>query len=152
MRFLAGFSLLVLGCDPGGTGTIGDVGTSTSTDPPDTAGSTPVDPGSVAIAYSFSANMDVPDCASAGVSTLAVTIGTEDGETTIAFPCDDAAIRLSDLDPGSVSIHIVGHMSNADGPFFAGDAVIDVISGAEAPATLILACDENGWDDGCGGA
>jgi hypothetical protein len=110
------------------------------------------------IQYDFGGFYDpASTCADAWISTLWITL-THDGQEQplLSFPCDDTPILITPIGEGSWTVMAVSveQVILWDGPYAASEiAAVEVTAPpATVPVHLTLVCDENGWDDGCGGA
>jgi hypothetical protein len=108
--------------------------------------------GSVEITYSFGGAPDPLDaCAAANVSLLEITFeGTDATVGPVSYPCVDAAVRIGEIAPSPFTVSISGETEI--GVLFAASAEILIEPDTEAALTVVLVCEENGVDDGCGGA
>jgi hypothetical protein len=147
-RFYAVVALALAACDSG-EGDIGvgmDSGGSVDTGPDTDEG----DAGALTVTYTLRSWEADVSCADAGLSTLQL-VAEGAGEPIAAdFPCDDQPIRLADVPSGSWTVSLHGDHGSDEGPFFAGESSVQVDGDTEVDVTVN--CDENGWDDGCGGA
>jgi hypothetical protein len=104
----------------------------------------------IVVSYSFSAWSNPVTCADAHLSTLHITADrqTDAEPLELDWPCDDSDIRLENMRAESWVIAVRG--DTVQGPYFAGSVEVETNGQTDTSATVELACEENGSDDGCG--
>jgi hypothetical protein len=117
----------------------------TTDGPPDTIDTGPSGEGDLAITLHFSRYEGVVGCAAAGIEEVSFTFG----ESAITLPCDDSAIPW--LGVPAIDSMLQIRADTSYGPFYAASVGVTVPEDGEVPVDVTLDCDDNGWDDGCGG-
>jgi hypothetical protein len=142
----------VLGDDDSAGGQPGDDDTSGGDD--DTA----VDTYGIELSYTFDGYVDpATTCEEAWISTLYVNLALDGvDQPQQSFSCDDTPILIGGLDEGewTVMVASVEDVEAETGPYSAsGDVTVHLGAGPNPlPVDIEIECNENGVDDGCGGA
>jgi hypothetical protein len=142
-----GLVLMLVGC---GQFTEADIEIDTARpDMPDTA-DTDAQGGALTVSYTLVGYNGTADCAAAGVSLVHLVASGPGEPIEVDYPCDDEAIRLADVAAGAWTVELRAEIRDAEGPFYAGEGSVEIEG--ESVLDVTLECDDNGWDDGCGGA
>jgi hypothetical protein len=129
----------------------GDTGSTVSPDTSETGEGSST--GSLEIAYALT-TLDSAGitCVGAAVASLEVTLTPTTGdEVVIGSPCTDEPVRLFDLSVGTYELEVRGDTDYE--VFYASELIfVQIAEDTTTEVSIDLECDENGLDDGCGGA
>lgn len=107
------------------------------------------DAGDIALAVHFDGLDSGVDCATAGVTTLQVSVDGPEPVSAFDVACTDADVVVAQLRSGAWTVAVQAQSTDGARTWGAQPVAVDVQNAQTASALVVLTCTQSGTDDPC---